>query len=85
MGRGPGIVKRSGRDKPMWVAIHKGMEATLGISLYSKAISVVSISEGSCKAELLNQLRRMSLEQTHPDYITDCKSSRAWENRNLQI
>jgi hypothetical protein len=28
-------VKRSGRNKPMWVAIHKCMEATLGISLYS--------------------------------------------------
>jgi hypothetical protein len=29
------LVKRSGRDKPMWVAIHKCMEAILGISLYS--------------------------------------------------
>jgi endo-1,4-beta-D-glucanase Y len=29
------VVKRSGRDEPMWVAIHKFMEATLGISLYS--------------------------------------------------
>jgi hypothetical protein len=28
-------VKRSGRDEPMWVAIHKFMEAILGISLYS--------------------------------------------------
>jgi hypothetical protein len=28
-------VKRSGRDEPMWVSIHKCMEATLGISLYS--------------------------------------------------
>jgi hypothetical protein len=27
-------VKRSGRDKPMWVAIHKYIKATLGISLY---------------------------------------------------
>jgi hypothetical protein len=27
--------RRSGRDEPMWVAIHKCMEATLGISLYS--------------------------------------------------
>jgi hypothetical protein len=27
------VVKRSGRDKPMWVAIHKCMEAVLGISL----------------------------------------------------
>jgi hypothetical protein len=29
------VVKRSGRDEPMWVAIHKYMEAKLGISLYS--------------------------------------------------
>jgi hypothetical protein len=29
------IVKRYGRDEPIWVAIHKCMEATLGISLYS--------------------------------------------------
>jgi hypothetical protein len=28
-------VKRSGRDEPVWVAIHRYMEATLGISLYS--------------------------------------------------
>jgi hypothetical protein len=27
-------VKRSGRDEPMWVAIHMCMEAMLGISLY---------------------------------------------------
>jgi hypothetical protein len=29
------VVKRSGKDEPMWVAIHRYMEATLGISLYS--------------------------------------------------
>jgi hypothetical protein len=28
------VVKRSGRDEPMWVATHKCMEAMLGISLY---------------------------------------------------
>jgi hypothetical protein len=33
-GRGPGIVKRTGRDEPMWVAIHTCMVAMLGISLY---------------------------------------------------
>jgi hypothetical protein len=32
MGRGQEIVKRSGRDEPMWVVIHKCMETTLGIS-----------------------------------------------------
>jgi hypothetical protein len=29
------VLKRSGRNEPMWVAIHKCMEATLGISLHS--------------------------------------------------
>jgi hypothetical protein len=29
------VVKRSGRDEPMWIAIHMCMEAMLGISLYS--------------------------------------------------
>jgi hypothetical protein len=29
------LVKRSGRDEPMCIVIHKCMEATLGISLYS--------------------------------------------------
>jgi hypothetical protein len=28
-------VKRSGGDEPMWVVIHRWMEAMLGISLYS--------------------------------------------------
>jgi hypothetical protein len=28
-------VKRSGRDEPMWVVIHKCMETTQRISLYS--------------------------------------------------
>jgi hypothetical protein len=29
------VVKRSGRNEPIWVVIHMGMEAMLGISLYS--------------------------------------------------
>jgi hypothetical protein len=29
------VVKRSGRDEPIWVVIHMCMEAMLGISLYS--------------------------------------------------
>jgi hypothetical protein len=35
VGRGPGSSEESDRDEPMWVAIHKCMEATIGISLYS--------------------------------------------------
>jgi hypothetical protein len=35
MGRDQEVVKRSGRDKPMWVVIHMCREAMLGISLYS--------------------------------------------------
>jgi hypothetical protein len=29
------VMKRSGRDEPIWVVIHLCMEAMLGISLYS--------------------------------------------------
>jgi hypothetical protein len=29
------VVKRSGKDEPMWVTIHKSMEAMPGIPLYS--------------------------------------------------
>jgi hypothetical protein len=29
------VAKRSGRKEPMWIAMHKCMEAILGISLYS--------------------------------------------------
>jgi hypothetical protein len=35
MGRGPKVVRRSGRDKLVWVVIHMCMEAMLGISLCS--------------------------------------------------
>jgi hypothetical protein len=35
MGSDQEVVKRSGRDEPVWVAIYKCMEATRGISLYS--------------------------------------------------
>jgi hypothetical protein len=34
-GRWREVGKKSGRDEPMWVAIHKYIEAMLGISLYS--------------------------------------------------
>jgi hypothetical protein len=35
MERAVEIVNRAGRDEPMWIGIHKCMEAKLGISLYS--------------------------------------------------
>jgi hypothetical protein len=35
MGRDQKVVKRSGRDEPIWVVIHMCMETTQGISLYS--------------------------------------------------
>jgi hypothetical protein len=35
MGRGPEVVKRSGRDEPIRVVIYMCKEAMLGISLYS--------------------------------------------------
>jgi hypothetical protein len=34
MGGDQEVVKRSGRDEPMWVVIHMCMEAMLGVSLY---------------------------------------------------
>jgi hypothetical protein len=34
MGGAPEVVKRSGRNEPMWIVIHMYMEAMLGISLY---------------------------------------------------
>jgi hypothetical protein len=40
-------MKRSGRDEPIWVVMHKCMEATLGISLYSK-LSLFQSSEIVC-------------------------------------
>jgi hypothetical protein len=35
MARDQEVVKRSCREEPMWVAVHKCMEARLGISQYS--------------------------------------------------
>jgi hypothetical protein len=35
MGREPGSSEEVWQDEPMWVAIHKCMEAMLGISLYT--------------------------------------------------
>jgi hypothetical protein len=34
MGRGKEAAKSSGRDKPMWIAIHKSMEVTLALCSY---------------------------------------------------
>jgi hypothetical protein len=38
------VVKSSGRKEPMWVAIHKCMEATVGIFLYPKLAIMVYLS-----------------------------------------
>jgi hypothetical protein len=41
-------MRRSGKDEPMWVAVHKCMEAMLGMSLYSylylKLIKMIYLS-----------------------------------------
>jgi hypothetical protein len=42
------VVKRSGRDEPMWVAIHKCMETALGISLYSYVYLKLAKMLGLC-------------------------------------
>jgi hypothetical protein len=44
MGRGQEIVKRSGRNEPMWFAIHKCMEVMLGISVSLSQTSKNSMS-----------------------------------------
>jgi hypothetical protein len=45
-------VKRSGRDEPVWVAVHKCLEAMLGISLYTylylKLAKILCLSFISC-------------------------------------
>jgi hypothetical protein len=35
MERGQGVMKRTGRDEPMWIVIYICMVTTLGIPLYS--------------------------------------------------
>jgi hypothetical protein len=35
MGSDQALVKRSGRDEPIWIVVHMCMEVMLGISLYS--------------------------------------------------
>jgi hypothetical protein len=55
-------VKRSGRDEPMWVAIHKCMEATLRISLHSCCL-YLKLAKTLCLSHYLlcfqqNQRRR---------------------------
>jgi hypothetical protein len=48
MGRVQEVVKTSGRDKPMWIAIHRYMEATLGVYLcrylYPKLAKMLCLS-----------------------------------------
>jgi hypothetical protein len=50
-------VKRLGRDEPMWVAIHKCMEAMLGISLYPKLAKMLRLSY-YCLSSLQQNWRR---------------------------
>jgi hypothetical protein len=42
MGRDQEVVKRSGREEPVWVAIHKCMEAMLGISVSQTSKNAMS-------------------------------------------
>jgi hypothetical protein len=48
MGRRPEVVKKSGRDDPLWVIMHMCMKTILGISLYNylypKLLKVICLS-----------------------------------------
>jgi hypothetical protein len=63
MGRG---LKGSGRDEPMWVAIHMCIEAMLGVSLYS--CPYLKLAKTPCLSYyllcfLFNKIRYKSVEQ----------------------
>jgi hypothetical protein len=80
------VAKRSSRDEPMWVAIHKCMEAMLGISLcsylYSKLAKTICLSY-----YLLNKIREEDrtdsawkgyggVAQTMYTHISKCKNDK---------
>jgi hypothetical protein len=65
MGRDQEVVKRSGREEPVWVAIHKCMEAMLGISLYLKLAKMLCLSYLS--SFLFNKIREQRAEQVLPE------------------
>jgi hypothetical protein len=69
MERGLEVVKRSGRDEPMWVVIHTCMETTLGISLYSYLY--LKLAKALCISYyllcfLFNKIRKQETEQVLP-------------------
>jgi hypothetical protein len=62
-------VKRSGRDEPLWVAIHMYMEAMLGISLYN--YPYLKLAKTLCLSYyllcfLLNKIGYKRVEQVLP-------------------
>jgi hypothetical protein len=63
-------VKRSGRDEPMWVAIDKCMEATVGNSLYSSYVFSSTKSENG---------RGMDVAHTMYTHVSKCKSNKRKE------
>jgi hypothetical protein len=81
-------VKRSGRDEPVWVAIHKRMEAMLRISLYSYLyLKLAKMQCLSCYllCFLFNKIRehegeagglRVKLAHTMYTYVSKCKSDK---------
>jgi hypothetical protein len=78
-------VKRSGRKEPMWVAIHKCMEATPGISLYShlKLAKMLCLSY-YLLCFLLNKKTNMFWEggRTIYTHVNKCKSDKIKGERN---
>jgi hypothetical protein len=72
-------VKRSGRDEPTWVAIHKCMEAMLGVSLYSYLYLLcflVNKSENKRVGQVLpgSRGRGGEVAQTRYTHVSKCKN-----------
>jgi hypothetical protein len=70
------VVKRSGKDEPMWVVIHKCMEAMLEISLHSYLY--LKVAKTLCLSYLLSFLFNKIGEQ---EGGTDSTRNKRWGRR----
>jgi hypothetical protein len=76
-------VKRSGRDEPVWVAIHKRMEAMLRISLYSylylklaKTLFFSSTKLDNKRAEQVLPRKTGRVAQIMYTHVSKCKHNK---------
>jgi hypothetical protein len=72
-------VKRLGRDEPVWVAIHKCMEAALGISLYVFS----STKSENKRVEQVLPRRRLGVGRVYTmyTYVSKCKNDKIKERK----